>query len=245
MTGGLRIIVTRPQPDADFTALKLRDLGHHPLVSPSLEFLPLDIKLPDPGKLNGLVVTSVNALRAIRERGLLSPFLSLHAWVVGDATADTARAFGFKTVTSAEGTATDLALLLNKVKQPLRLFYASGRDRAADLVAMLRAGGHFVVSCPVYEMRPIPDLQSSVILALEAATVDAALFYSVRSAESFAEGVRKATGAAFDLPCLCLSEPIAGALRARGFTRCYPARQPTEAALFELLETFSVHQFGP
>ena len=240
----LRLIVTRPQPDADLTFFKLREMGHTALISPSLEFVPLDIKLPDPDKLTGIVVTSVNALRAIKARGLIAPYLSLTAYVVGDATADTARRFGFKEVVSAAGNATDLAMLVAQVKPKQRLFYACGREKAVDVVPMLRSGGHMVVSCPVYEMRPIPELSTEVILALESGTVDAALFYSLRSAESFAAGVAKATGLAWDLPCLCLSERIAAGLRAKGFTNCLAAEEPSERSLFALLETFAVPQFG-
>lgn len=240
----LRLIITRPQPDADQTAFKLRELGHTTLVSPSLEFLPLDIGLPDAGKLTGIVVTSVNALRAIKSRGLLEPYLSLTAYVVGDATAETAQRFGFKKVISASGNATDLAMLVAGVTPRQRFFYASGRDKAVDVAPMLRSGGHMVVSCPVYEMNPIEDLSTEVILALESGTVDAALFYSLRSAESFAAGVAKATGLAWDLPCLCLSERIAAGLRAKGFTNCLAAESPSERSLFALVETFAVPQFG-
>ncbi|HUV32619.1 MAG TPA: uroporphyrinogen-III synthase [Devosiaceae bacterium] len=245
MKAGLSLIVTRPQPDADFTGLKLRELGHRPLLAPALEFLPLTGRLPEPDKLNGLVATSANALRALKERGVLQRYQHLPAFVVGAATAETARAFGFGTVISADGSATELAILLRKVKQPMRLLYAAGRDRAADLVAMLRAARHLVITTPVYEMRPIPDLPTAVILALDAAAVDAALFYSVRSARAFAAAARPATAAAFDLPCLCLSPGIADALAEEGFSRLHAARKPSEAALFDLLATFAATQNSP
>lgn len=245
MITGLRIIVTRPQPDADFTALKLKDIGQVPLIAPTLRFAPLSITLPDPTKLSGLVATSANALRALSERGELDRFRHLHAFVVGDATAETAVAFGFERVTSADGTATELAIMLRKVAEPQRLLYVHGRDRAADLVAMVATARHLIISCPVYEMRPITDLPSSVILAIDGGAVDVALFYSRRAAEFFADAARKATIAATELACLCLSEEIAETLRKKGFHRCFAAARPTEAALFELLATFATAEIGP
>jgi uroporphyrinogen-III synthase len=245
MITGLRIIVTRPRPDAEFTALKLKDIGQVPLIAPTLQFVPLAITLPDPSKLSGLVATSSNALRALSERGDIEQFKHLHAFVVGDATAETARAFGFERVTSAEGTATELAMLLRKVAEPQRLLYVHGRDRAADLVAMVATARHLIISSPVYEMRPITELPSSVILAIDGGAVDAALFYSRRAAGFFADAARKATIAGTDLACLCLSEEIAETLRNRGFHRCFAAVRPTEAALFELLATFSTAEISP
>lgn len=245
MITGLRIVITRPQPDADFTAMKLKDIGQIPLIAPSLQFVPLGITLPDASKLTGLVATSANALRALSERGEIERFRHLAAFVVGDATAETARAFGFKKVTSAQGTATELAVMLRKVGEPQRLLYVHGRDRAADLVAMVATARHLIISCPVYEMRPIPELPSSVILAIDGGAVDAALFYSKRAAECFAAAARQATIAASELPCLCLSKEIAETLRGKGFNRCFAAARPTEAALFELLSTFSAAQNGP
>lgn len=244
MAWGLTVIVTRPQPDAGITALRLKDRGHTPMISPALEFQPLSTGLPDPAKLTGLVVTSSNALRALSERGVLEDFRRLPVWTVGDATAETARALGFETVTSAEGTATELAVLLKK-RKPLRLFYAAARHTAADLVAMLRAAGHFVISCPVYDMRPVPNLETPVILALEAGRIDAALFYSARSAECFADAALRASGAVQDLASFCLSPTVAEALQKRGFTRAYAAPKPTETALLDLLDTFAAGQFSP
>jgi uroporphyrinogen-III synthase len=68
--------------------------------------------------------------------------------------------------------------------------------------------------------------------------IDAVLHYSRRSALGFIEAARRAGFeiSALALPQICLSEPIAGALREAGASRLIVAQTPNEPDLLDALE---------
>ena len=62
----MRILVTRPQPDADNTARLLRESGHEVIIAPLLEIVATDI--PESFDLTGIqavLITSANGVRAL------------------------------------------------------------------------------------------------------------------------------------------------------------------------------------
>ena len=63
----MRLLVTRPEPDASTFAEELRGLGHEPVLQPLIEFRALDF---NPAKLRtaqAIIITSGNCLRALEE----------------------------------------------------------------------------------------------------------------------------------------------------------------------------------
>lgn len=235
------MLVTRPEPDASDTAARLAAIDIEPALCPLLRHETLSTSLPDADGFAGLAITSANALRALGERGALDPFRKLPAYTVGDRTARLAEEMGFSFVQSAGGSLGDLVDLLahSGIKGPI--FYPAGRDQSGDLAKSLAPFGLMVIAAQVYAMNPIDELPAQIIGELEDSSIDAALFYSRRTAETF---VRLAEGhlsrlARLELGMLCLSETVAEPLVSAHFVRVGLADYPSEEAMMALALSFS------
>jgi len=105
----MRLLVTRPEPDAGALAEELRKLGHEPVLEPLLEFRVLDFDLAPLKTADALIFTSGNSLRALREKLNPGCISSCPVFCVGGETETRARAAGFKTIKAAADTAEELA----------------------------------------------------------------------------------------------------------------------------------------
>lgn len=119
----------------------------------------------------------------------------------------------------------------------LPLLYCAGEDRAGDLPGSLQARGLRVDTACVYRAAMVADLAPDVRAALAAASIDAVLHYSARTAAAF---VAAATAAGIrDLSIqarhLCLSAQVAAPLAAAGAGAIDVASKPNEHALFALI----------
>ena len=91
----MRILVTRPEPDASLTAERLRAMGYEVLVAPMLETVFSTEPLDDVSNAD-LVVTSRNGVRALAKLASSEVLEATTLYTVGDATAELARDVGFK-----------------------------------------------------------------------------------------------------------------------------------------------------
>jgi uroporphyrinogen-III synthase len=108
----MRLLVTRPEPDASREAEALGRRGHEAVLAPllTIEFcgnVPLQLD-----GAQGLAVTSRNALRALAARRELGQALKLPLFAVGEGTARQAQELGFADVTIGPGTGAELAALI-------------------------------------------------------------------------------------------------------------------------------------
>ena len=133
----MRLLVTRPEPDAERTAAALRARGHIVLVAPLLRMEPVADAEIGPGPFIALLVTSANAAPAIAHHERFAQLRALPVFAVGGRSAEAMRAVGFADVTSAQGgTVADLAALVaSRLKAGASLLYLSGADRSGDLAA--------------------------------------------------------------------------------------------------------------
>src|SRR5215469_190526 len=107
----MRLLLTRPEPDAERTALTLRTRGHVVLTAPLLQIEPIDVRLGErPGAV--LLMTSASAARITAVNPDMPGLRDRPVFVVGAHTANAARTAGFTDVTSADGDAGDLARLV-------------------------------------------------------------------------------------------------------------------------------------
>jgi uroporphyrinogen-III synthase len=237
----VRMLVTRPEPDASDTAARLRALGIEPVVVPLLAYAALPTPLPGSKGFAAMVVTSGNALRALKERGDIGALGDLTLYCVGDRTAAAARSLGFTKVASASGDARDLVSLVAGAEPRGPLLYPAARDRAGDLGKALARHGLMVITTEVYEMAPLKALPASVAAELADGAIAAGLFYSRRTAETFAA----LTGDLAErnrLGVLCLSEAVAAPLIGAHFVRVGLADHPSEEAMMSLALSFARDQ---
>lgn len=238
------MLVTRPEPDASETVARLGAIGITGIPAPMLEHQTLRGSLPDADGFAAIAVTSANALRALRERGVLNSYLKLPLYAVGGRTAAVAKALGFTNVTHAQGGFSALAELLahSKLKGPI--FYPSARELAGDLAKSLAPYGRMVITAEVYAMNPVEAMPLRAAGELATGAIDAVLLYSRRTAETFV----KLADAHIDklerrqLGMLCLSEAVAAPLVDAHFVRVSLAEQPSEEAMMGLALSFARDQ---
>lgn len=225
----MRVLVTRPQPDAARTAERLAALGHEASVAPVTAIVPTGAAPPD-APWDALVLTSAHALPAMRDLPKDRP-----VFAVGARTARGARDAGFAAVHEGAGDAGRLVDLVRRTLAPgAALMHPAGLDRKPEPERSLRAAGYPLVAWECYAAEPVRALPESTVADLGAGRIGAALHFSRRSAALARERALEAgLSVAFAaLRHLCLSEDVASAL---ADLRIEVAAQPTEASLLTLL----------
>lgn len=235
----MRLLVTRPEGQAEATAAALRARGHEPLVAPLLDVIlgepPQD--LPEPA---AIALTSRNGARALAAWPQAPAWRAKPVFVTGEATAEAARQAGFTDVRTGSG---DVAGLRDRILAELSaatgpVLYVTGRDRAGDLAGGLAARGYDVRTVEGYRAEARPELDPAVAAALRAGTIDGALFFSARTAAAFIGAVAAAGlgGQAAQIVLYALSEAVAAPLRRLAGADIRVAARPQAAALLALLE---------
>jgi uroporphyrinogen-III synthase len=231
----MRVLVTRPEPDAVATAARLEAAGHVAVRDPLLIIEPMISELP-PGPFHAVVLTSVNGARALALHPQLSTLQALPLYAVGRRTA-AAVPSGFRRVSVAGGNGEALVALLQQEMPPgARLLHVCGEDRAVDLEAELRGNSISVDLLVIYRARAADRLSPETVDALRGRQIDAAFHFSPRTAATLV-ALAGAAGVSADgarIVHLCFSANVAAPLAAAGWpTRV--AAKPTEEALFALL----------
>ncbi|HEY8299355.1 MAG TPA: uroporphyrinogen-III synthase [Methyloceanibacter sp.] len=236
----MRILVTRPEPDASRQAGKLAARGHAAVLAPLLVIEPIaNVALPLEGA-QVLLVTSRNALSALATHRQLAEALSLPLFGVGEATARAAQGLGFADVTAGPGTGEALAKLVSEELQPSQgpLVHLAGETQAFDLKAALANRGFTVRQPVLYRALAASELPPEALSLLKAGKLDGAILMSPRTAGVFAgllhrqDTVTQATS----VVCYCLSEAVAEAVIPLGWPVRVAAR-PREQDVLALVDS--------
>ena len=233
----MRLLITRPEPDASRTAQSLRARGHEVLVAPLLATLTIAADVA--GSYDGVLMTSANAARAVTAHPRRSELTRLPCFTVGARSAEAARAAGFANPVSAEGALGDLVeVVAARFDRAARLIYLAGEDRAGDLAGDLAKRGITIETRVIYRAVAAEKIPPHLTQALRDNTVDGALHYSRRSAATLLALAESAgaLNALLNLAHYCLSDEVAAPLRNAGAARVSVAPRPDEAALIGLLD---------
>ena len=225
-----RIWITRAQPGADVTAERVRALGHEAIVAPLLAVSPLEDVQVDLAGVAALAFTSANGVRAFSQ---LSAERSLRVFAVGAATAQAARAAGFKLVLSADGDVDALAegIALRRTELRGAVLHPGAAEPAGDLAGALEKHGVAARRLILYETAPV-KLEAEV--AKQLVQSDAALLHSPRAAQVLA-ALLKAYPAP-KLRALGLSKAVVKPLaRIPLAAKVFPS-MPLEGALLNLID---------
>ena len=160
----MRLLVTRPEPDAAALADELLALGHEPVVQPLLEFQPLDFD-PAPLKTAGaLIVTSRNGLRALQGRIDPGGIAGCPVFCVGGETERGLRQAGFQAIAAVAETAEQLAAAIAKTAaKGASLVHVTGEHQAFDLAGALEGRGFSIATLRVYEMKAASAFSGAVV----------------------------------------------------------------------------------
>ena len=234
----MRLLVTRPDPDAERTAAALRTRGHTVVVAPLLRIEPVEDAEIGHGPWAAILITSANAAPAIVQHQGFEELRSLPVFAVGERSAEAMCSAGFADVSSADGKVDDLVrLVAQRIKPGAPLLYLAGADRAGDLAGALGVRNFAVRTVVIYRATAAVALPGAAADAL-ASGIGGVLHFSRRSAEAFVETTRRAgllEGAITKPAHFCLSAQVAEPLAQAGAEDVRIAPRPAEADLIELI----------
>lgn len=230
------VFITRPEEEYADTASMVTALGYDPVACPMLTIEPVTVDFSDiennPAAFAALVFTSASAL---------PPFCvqcgvrDLPVYTVGDVTAERARQAGFSHVTSAGADIKALEFLLLAAGLPpdKTILHVSG----ADVVRAMNLPGLSLERRVVYRAVQAAHLPEAAQRELRAASPRFVLFYSARTAEAFAQAVKKDRLAhrLMSSKALCLSESMLESLRDLPWRGMDVAARPDRAGMQTLL----------
>ena len=234
----MRLLLTRPESDAQRTAASLRALGHETVIAPLLRIAVTADAEIGPGPWAAILITSVNAARAIATRTAVTQFHALPVFTVGQRSAQAMTAAGFADVSSADGGVAELAhLAAARVEPGASLLYLAGEDRSGDLAGDLGARGFAVQTVVIYRAVAAASLPRVAAEAL-ASGIGGVLHFSRRSAEAYVEAARGTNMLAVALKPVqyCISAQVAEPLSHAGAADIRAAPEPSEAALIALID---------
>ena len=236
----MNVLVTRAEGDAEKLAARLGERGYESVVENllTIRFRPEAARgiAPFLDGVQALLFTSANGVRAFAAASARRDF---RAFAVGEATAAAARAAGFAEVTSAGGAVDDLAKLVIVRLKPKAgaLFHAAASVTAGDLQGLLEAAGFTVRRAVLYEAAESERLSDPTRAAIARHEIDAALFFSPRTAAAF---VRLAAGleeGCKHMVAVALSSAVAERVALLPWRRIAVAAAPNEAALLAALDS--------
>ena len=181
------IVITRPEPDASDYAAELRANGFDVFVEPMLALEGLVFARPDLSQYDGILATSVNALRFYKDGG--GELADIAVYCVGKHTAGMAREIGFKDVISVHGTGVDLLAYILALPdvQSQNFLHICGQYVAFPLVERLVEDGITADSLKVYESVQSSGFSEAFLENLKEGKVNTVTFFqSVRLRHLFA-----------------------------------------------------------
>lgn len=209
----MRLLVTRPEPDATALRAHLTAQGHEVLVEP---LITIRFDDADPIEVEGvqaLIATSRNGLRALASSPAIEEARSLPLFAVGPGTAATAKALGFQHVIKGPGTGRQLVsfIIEHADVNGGPLLHLAGDVLAFDFARELTRLGYHVLRPIVYQTEPATRLSGSIATRIANGHIEGVLLLSPRTAAIFAQLV-KAHGLiepARQITYFCISEAAA------------------------------------
>lgn len=242
----MRALVTRPKEDSEGVARALAQRGLEVMIEPLLDIAPVEGARLDLDGAQGILVTSANGIRALAR---LYPGRDLAVWAVGDSSARAAREMGFEQVDSAGGDVDTLAELVASRVDPKAgaLLHAAGTVVAGDLSGRLSALGYEVRRQVLYQAVTATRLSPALLEALTTGSLDLALFFSPRTARTFAT-LAIAAGVQGSLAAIAaygLSANVSAELAQLPWRALRQASEPTQASLLAAIDDDLNRGFSP
>ncbi len=226
--------MTRPEPGATETAMRLDALGFDPVQAPAIRIRSLQARLPAPARIVAVLVTSGQAIPSIPDSYHRTKLIA-----VGDATAARAREAGFCDVVSAGGDASDLiAAVSGAMPTGATLLLVTGQGLGQPLAACLRAAGFAVIRRSVYAALPVQRLPQAALSALRSGRLRAAMFFSADTATRFTSMIQRAAlhDSVVKTDAVAISRRAAMALEGLPWRRILVAARPDQDAMLALLQ---------
>ena len=232
----MRILVTRPEPDASQLAGVLVAAGHEAVLEPlmTIEY-EADAALNLSG-VQGVLLTSANGTRALSKA---TDRRDVALYCVGAASAQQAADDGFTNIANAQGDVSDLATLVRHTCDPNAgpLVHVAGSVVAGDLAGQLAKAGFETQRVVLYHAETAHWLSNATQQLMRDASLDVVMLFSPRTAKTFVTLVGNAhlEGACAALDLLCLSQAVADVLADLPCRSIRVADRPISEAMMALL----------
>ncbi|MEM7197344.1 MAG: uroporphyrinogen-III synthase [Pseudomonadota bacterium] len=229
------LLITRPQPLADVTAMRLQERGVETIVYPMLWIAPRSVTWPDFATCDATALTSVNGLHSLHtQNNLPQNLLGKPCFCVGDATTKMAQEYGFAQCFNARGNAKDLGKLLhNTLPAQARVWHISAEITAGKLAIF--APDLQILPIASYSAHQVEKLSRSVKAAIETGKITAVGFWSARTMQAFCGCI--AANDSKKMTAICFSSTIAQALPADDWRAVVIAKRADEDAMFVAIES--------
>lgn len=248
----MHLLVTRPEAETRVLRERLEAAGHAVTVEPLLEvellqppqLLP-SLPLPHEGRgdsrVQALIVTSKNGVRALTRMPGVPALHAIPLFAVGPGTAAAAREAGFTAVTAGPSSGRELAPVVAAACVPNAgpLVYLTGETVAYDLEADLDARGFTVLRHVVYRSRPRDRLSAPTLDAMRSGAIDGVLLMSPSTADAYATLIasHELAGRVKNIVHLCISANVAARLNRLDSIRTAIAVQPNLEEMLALVAT--------
>lgn len=235
----MRLLVTRPEEDAQVTAALLAQRGIEAVIEPLVSIRIIAGPNLNLAGVQALLVTSANGVRAFCSR---EERRDLRVLAVGDASARAARAAGFTEVESAGGDVLTLAHLVEKrlIPQAGELVHVAGTKVAGDLGGMLAAAGFRYRREVLYEQATADNIGADTERMLRQGELEGVLFFSPRTGAAFVrllreEGLEASTAR---MVAFCLSRAVVEKISDLKWRDVRVAAEPTQDALLAQVDAW-------
>lgn len=237
----MAVLITRPLPDAQETAAKLNEIGIETFLLPLFYVERISLAIEEARhacalKPQGIMVTSVNAVRIIVEK--IQPKASIPIYCSGDKAAAFLKQHGYRNIHCAHKDSMALVELIEEFCRPEDgdLVYLSAKEVSNDIGGILEDKGYAVSQIAVYQNISAQIPKEDVDL-LGRERIDTVLFFSPSAAKAF---YRLAVEFHLhpwlkSMKALCISKVVASCLEKLPFDKIQTPPRPTEDSLLALL----------
>ena len=235
----MRLLVTRPEPDALKLKARLESLDHEVTVAPLMRISFANAEPVDLAEVQAVIATSRNRLRALKAQKAHTIAARLQLFTVGPATAKEARLLGFELIVSGAGNGEDLVPQIVATSDPQAgfLLLLAGDMLAYDLPRTLEAHGFRVLAPVVYRMLAATEFSEDVRDQIAMGEIEGVILLSPRTADIYVALLAKhgLMGFAKHMTHYCLSPAIAGRLGRLGAIRSETAAAPSLEEVLALI----------
>lgn len=212
----MRILITRPQTDAESLATQLRARGHECTLAPMLTITPIVKHFHPPAHFAFTSSNGVRALLAQFDGNLPSTFTSIPVFAVGERTADEAHRAGFDRITTASGNVDALATQIKRARPKGTLIHICGIPHVGTLATRLKADAIDARTITLYQATATQVLAKNIADQLRQKRFDGVVFYSLRSTQIFIK-LLDTTNIQTRPHAFCLTPTIAQCARKHSF----------------------------
>lgn len=222
------VLLTRPQAQADAVIDDLKAAGYEVISSPMLQIENLSYSAPDLSRYDGLIFTSVNAVRAFTPDKAAQ---SMPVFCVGEKTREHLCNAGYKTIVNASRNIDMMETVMRDHRG--RYLHPCG----VDVVRRMDVKGVDVKALPVYKAHKVEKLTAEAEERLAHGEIECVLFYSARTGQAFVEAVHDAdcTLSLKVTKALCLSDLVVNSIRKLPWQSVHVSETPDHDAMMSAL----------